>query len=205
MRSDPRQPAGPKLFLLGGVALDGVPPDGADQLVRQSKVVGLLACLALAPSGAFTRRDRLVGLLWPELDQVHARASLRKAIHYARSVLGDEAVVGRGDEELALGETIWCDAIELRSSIDRDRLARAVELYRGDLMPGFYLPECHDFDAWLEEQRSALRETAVAAKPVTGTDSKVGENTGTQAKQISGNNVHDYRDRVQRIGREEPG
>ncbi len=184
MRSDHRQPAGPALFLLGGVALEGVPPEGADQLVRQSKVVGLLACLALAPAGAFTRRDRLVGLLWPELDQGHARASLRKAIHYARSVLGDEALVSRGDEDLALSESIWCDAIELRASIDRDRLARAVELYRGDLMPGFYLPECHDFDAWLEEQRTALRETAVAACWALAQHLEAGQN-GTEASRYA--------------------
>ena len=49
------------------------------------------------------------------------------------------------------------------------------------------------------------RETTVNAKPVTGTDSKVGENNGTQARQISGNNVHSYRDRVERIGRKDSG
>ena len=49
------------------------------------------------------------------------------------------------------------------------------------------------------------RETAIDAKPVTGSDSKVGENNGTQAKQISGNNVHDYRERVQRIGQKGSG
>ena len=43
------------------------------------------------------------------------------------------------------------------------------------------------------------RETAVDAKPVTGNDRKVGENNGTQQRTISGNNVHAYRDRVERI------
>ena len=43
------------------------------------------------------------------------------------------------------------------------------------------------------------RETAVDAKPVTGTDQKVGENNGTQQTSISGNNVGAYRARVQRI------
>jgi hypothetical protein len=48
------------------------------------------------------------------------------------------------------------------------------------------------------------RETAVEARPVTGSDDKVGEVKGTQQTQISGNNVHDYRDRVERVGRKEP-
>jgi serine/threonine-protein kinase len=157
-------PNGPALYLLGGVALRGVPAEDAERLLTQSKVVALLACLALAPEGAFTRRDRLVGLLWPELDQPHARTALRKAIHLARSILGEATIVSRGDEELSLAPgALWCDTAALREAIDRGQLARAVDLYRDELLPGFHLPECHDFDAWLEEQRASLREAAVAA------------------------------------------
>jgi hypothetical protein len=43
------------------------------------------------------------------------------------------------------------------------------------------------------------RETAVEAQPVTGSDEKIGENNGTQAKGISGDNVSAYRTRVERI------
>jgi hypothetical protein len=43
------------------------------------------------------------------------------------------------------------------------------------------------------------RETAVDAKPVTGSDAKVGEVTGTQQTRIDGNNVREYRKRVQRM------
>ncbi|QNH12991.1 hypothetical protein HEP73_02203 [Xanthomonas sp. GW] len=42
------------------------------------------------------------------------------------------------------------------------------------------------------------RETSVEAKPVTGSDSKVGTVTGTQDRYISGSNVRSYRARVQR-------
>ena len=44
------------------------------------------------------------------------------------------------------------------------------------------------------------RETTVDAKPVTGSERKVGEVKGTQQQSISGNNVYDYRERVARIG-----
>ena len=43
------------------------------------------------------------------------------------------------------------------------------------------------------------RETTVDVKPVTGSDSKIGENNGTQERRIRGDNVHDYRERVQRM------
>jgi hypothetical protein len=42
-------------------------------------------------------------------------------------------------------------------------------------------------------------ETTVTAKPVTGSDSRVGEVKGTQQSSISGDNVRAYRTRVQRI------
>lgn len=157
-------PEGPALYLLGGIALQNVAAEQSERLTTQSKVVALLAYLALAAPGAFTRRDRIVGLLWPELDQAHARTALRKAVHHARSVLGEEALSSRGDEELALSpEALWTDVGAMRAAVERGQLARAVELYRGDLMPGFFLNECHDFDAWLENERAALLEEAVAA------------------------------------------
>ena len=43
------------------------------------------------------------------------------------------------------------------------------------------------------------RETTVAAKPVTGTDEKVDEVTGTRETRIRGDNVGAYRDRVSRV------
>jgi hypothetical protein len=42
-------------------------------------------------------------------------------------------------------------------------------------------------------------ETDIKAQPVTGSDRQVGENNGTQQRRISGDNVRDYRERVQRM------
>jgi DNA-binding SARP family transcriptional activator len=154
----------PGFFILGGIELRGVPAEDADRLLTQSKVAALLAYLALSPRGRFQRRDRIVGLLWPELDQQHARTALRKGIHLLRATLGSESVIARGDEELSLApDAVWCDAVALRESTDAGQLALAVDLYRGDLMPGFHLSECVEFDGWLEEQRAAALERVVAA------------------------------------------
>lgn len=46
------------------------------------------------------------------------------------------------------------------------------------------------------------RETAVEAKPVTGSEHKVDEVTGTQETRIRGDNVSAYRTRVQQLGTE---
>src|SRR6187402_3541066 len=42
-------------------------------------------------------------------------------------------------------------------------------------------------------------ETKIDARPVTGTDRKVGEVKGTREKNISGDNVSEYRQRVERM------
>ena len=43
------------------------------------------------------------------------------------------------------------------------------------------------------------RETKVDAKPVTGSEQMIGTNNGTRDRRIPGDNVHEYRQRVQRI------
>jgi serine/threonine-protein kinase len=153
-----------ELCLLGGVELRGAPAGVADSLLAQSKTVAFLAFLALSPDGRFQRRDLLVSLLWPELDQAHARAALRKALFGARASLGFDVIIARGDDELAIAaDKLRCDVVEFESACERGRLAQALELYRGDLMPGFFLPGCLEFERWLEDRRTAARERAVAA------------------------------------------
>jgi DNA-binding SARP family transcriptional activator len=162
MTTDPK-PADFELFLLGGVELRGA-ADGADKLLAQSKAVALLAYLALSPAGRFQRRDTIVGLLWPELDQARARADLRKTVHSIRNLLGAEVIESRGDDELAVpSRKLWCDVVEFTAAADAGRLAYALELYRGELMPGFFLRECVDFERWLESERAAATERFAAA------------------------------------------
>ena len=171
----------PKLFLLGRVEMRGGDAAEAERLLVQPKVVALLAYLALAGApdtpGRFVRRDGLVGLLWPELDQAHARAALRKAIHAIRGALGADAIVSRGDEEVALGEgALWCDAVEFMTAVERGQLVRALELYRGELMPGFHLADCGEFERWLEDQRSSDRDRAAGAAWALAVRSQEGDN-----------------------------
>jgi serine/threonine-protein kinase len=154
-----------ELRLLGATDLAGVPPDTAESLLAQPKRVAMLAYLALAEPRGFHRRDRVVGLLWPELDQERARVSLRRAVYDLRRALGEGVIVGRGDEEIALPrELVWCDAVDADESVDAGRYLRALELYRrGDLLPGFFVLGAGEFEDWLDRTRSALRDKVAAA------------------------------------------
>jgi DNA-binding SARP family transcriptional activator len=166
MATSPRDPtsSGHALYLLGGIEVRGVPAEAADRLLAQSKVVGLLAYLALSPRGRHQRRDLLVGLLWPELDQAHARGALRKAVHAVRGALGEGTLVGRGDEELMLAsDHLSCDAWEFTEDAEAGRFRDALALYRGELMPGFHLSGCVEFGSWLAQERTAAAHGAAAA------------------------------------------
>ena len=48
-----------------------------------------------------------------------------------------------------------------------------------------------------DKSQAFEHETKVDAKPVTGTDVQVGTNNGTRESRIQGNNVREYRQRVQ--------
>jgi hypothetical protein len=50
----------------------------------------------------------------------------------------------------------------------------------------------------IDKSHSFEHETTIDAKPVTGSDTKVDKVTGTRETRIRGDNVHDYRTRVQR-------
>ena len=81
---------------LGTLDLKG--PDGRElySLLAQPKRIALLAYLCIAAPRGFHRRDTLLGLLWPEVDQAHARASLRNALHVLRHTLGETAFTRAG-------------------------------------------------------------------------------------------------------------
>src|SRR5687767_1973831 len=87
-------------------------PDGhsVQSVLAQPKRLALLAVLALAHPHGFVRRDALLPLFWPELDEDRARAALRRAVYFLRQALGKKAIAGRGENELAIGtEVIRCD------------------------------------------------------------------------------------------------
>lgn len=152
-----------RFSLFGSIDLRG--PNGAvTELLVQSKAIALLAYLGVGLAGRFVRRDTVVGLLWPELDQSRARKALRQTVLACRAALGAEAIAGRGDEELALvDDVVWCDVAAFTRAADTGMLAMALDLYRGEVMPGFHLPDCPEFDRWLEEERVHARERAAGA------------------------------------------
>ena len=151
------------LTLFGELELRGSASTNSAHVMAQPKLVALLAYISVFGPGHFVRRDRIVGLLWPELDQTHARGALRRALHAIRAELGG-VVASRGDEELALArDAIWCDVTAFDEALLRGEHAAALALYRDELLPGFHIAGASAFAQWLDGERAERRARAAQA------------------------------------------
>lgn len=153
-----------EFMVLGSVSLTGSDGREVRSVLAQPRRLALLAYLTAATPRGMHRRDSLLPLFWPERDQPHARTALRQAIRVLRGALGNEAIAGRGDEEVGLDfERVWCDVVAFENAIDTGHSREALDLYRGGLLDGFFISDAPEFERWLEAERARLREAAAHA------------------------------------------
>jgi serine/threonine-protein kinase len=129
-------------------------------LLTRPRRLALLAYLATARSGLH-RRDTLLALFWPDLDQEHARAALRQALHVLRAALGRDVVLTRGDDEIGLDASrLWTDVVAFDAAAATDRCTDALELYRGPLLEGFFITGAAEFERWVDDARTKRSRAA---------------------------------------------
>jgi DNA-binding SARP family transcriptional activator/TolB-like protein len=153
-----------RLHALGTVELRRA--DGADvvSVTAQPKRLALLVYLAVARPRGFHRRDTLIGLFWPESTEERARSALAQALYFLRRSLGSDVIISRGSDEVGVSaDRLWCDAAAVYDALNEDRVENALELYRGDLLAGLYLPGARGFEEWLERERANLRRAVLDA------------------------------------------
>lgn len=143
-----------QLSVLGGVELrrDGQPVTGRP---AQRHQIALLAYLAASP-GCTASRDKLIGVLWPEMDSTRARHRLSVAIHALRSGLGEECVTRAGDGVTLNRALVSTDHGDFLDAVEAGRLEAAVGLYAGPFMDGFFLSEAIEYDPWMDGERERL-------------------------------------------------
>src|SRR3989442_1143245 len=153
-----------ELRMLGRLSVTGADGREAQTLLGQPRRFALLAYLAAATPFGFHRRDTLLALFWPELDQGHARTALRQALRVLRTSLGSGVLVNRGDEDVGLDfGQVWSDVAAIERAIDAGAWLEATDLYRGPLLEGFFISDGPEFERWLESERARLREAAARA------------------------------------------
>ena len=169
-----------RLRMLGTVDLKDSQGREIQPVLRRAKLLALLGYLAAARPAGLHRRDTLIALLWPELDNAHARNSLRQAVHALRAALGRDAVVARGEEEIGLSEqALSCDAREFWTALDAGHAEQALELFRGALLEGLHVSDAPEFERWLDSEREQLRRRASeAAEHLAQQAATAGNSTG---------------------------
>jgi DNA-binding SARP family transcriptional activator/TolB-like protein/Flp pilus assembly protein TadD len=129
--------------------------------MRQPKRLALLAYLAVARPHGLQRRDKVISIFWPELDDRHARNALSQALHVLRASLGDGAIVTRGEDEIGICEPlVTSDVTAFERAVDTVQLEAAFGLYRGDFLDGLNISGAPEFERWLDAERQRLRERA---------------------------------------------
>lgn len=147
--------------------------------LESDKVRALLARLALEPERAF-RREALSALLWPEAAPAQAAQNLRQALYNLRRALGEAFLLTTPQTvQFNAAADVTVDALTWRRLWSEtqthrhrrretcppclERLAKAVSLYRGDLLAGFALQDSAEFDDWLAVERERLHVQALDA------------------------------------------
>jgi DNA-binding SARP family transcriptional activator len=132
-----------------------------DATWHRRKPAALIKLLGLAP-GHRLHRERLIDLLWPDLDPVAGGANLRKTLHHARRAIvalaGAPVIASDADLVWLPRDGLWVDVEAFRAAVDAARRTRDVEEYRRalDLYREGLLPEdC--YEAWADQPREELR------------------------------------------------
>lgn len=144
--------------------------DGTPVELRRRKVIALLAYLAVTQQRH--SRDRLAELLYERSERERAGANLRHVLTLLRRAIGSERIgSNRHYVWLEHPDAVGVDVVEFRRLV---RLAtrephqahdagvptvleRAVELYHGEFLSGFFLSDAVAFEQWQASTEEDLR------------------------------------------------
>jgi TolB-like protein len=162
LRGEGKSVASLNIRLLGGFEAHFASGEPVAPIGRKAQA--LLAYLALAP-GTPHAREKLTALLWSDRGETQARSSLRQALSELRKALAgaDPPPLETNGEAVALAAgavVVDADVLErLIAGGERPSIESAVDLYRGDLLDGFTVPD-PAFEDWLRGERQRWRERA---------------------------------------------
>lgn len=133
--------------------------------VNTARLQSLLTYLVLHRN-APQLRQHLAFLLWPDSSEPQARTNLRQLLHLLRRALPEADAFVRADVHsiqwrtnapftLDVAEFEWL-LVQAAREPSPETYQQAVELYRGDLLPGCY-------DEWLIPERERLRQSFISA------------------------------------------
>ena len=164
-----------RLRTFGSVVLerDGTPLGGRH---TQRRRLALLTILAIARNAPVSR-DRVLALLWPDRDDGRGRHALAQLLYELRRDMGGEFSNG-GGEDLSLDpEQFASDVGEFEAALEAHAFDRAIALYTGPFLDGFYVADAPEFERWAEAQRAGLAGEYLRALEQLATDAELRRDT----------------------------
>src|SRR5687767_11614274 len=132
-----------RLLLFGGATLEGDRGPIAGRSAQRRRL-GLLAILAA--SSRPVSRDKLIGYLWEESDTDKARRLLSESVYVIRKSLGEDALLSSGNDLRLNPEVVSSDLAEFAALLQAGDDERAIALYAGPLLDGFFISDAHEFE-----------------------------------------------------------
>lgn len=150
-----------KLRTFGGVfiARGGEPLGGA---AAQRRLLALLAVLSASGESGVSR-DRLLGLLWPDVGAERARHALTQALYNARRAVGCDDLFVAGSDIRINPERLTSDVGEFTDAVARGDHAAAATLYEGPFLDGLFVTGATEFEQWTSAQRMRFAADAASA------------------------------------------
>ena len=121
-------------------------------------------------------REVLADLLWDDRSQRRALSNLRVVLSNLRKQFDPYFAINRDAVALNPEAGFWLDAAEFEQSLipiqksgrfttssEAALVERAMQLYRGEFLQGFYVRESRGFDEWMVRERERLHRLAVGA------------------------------------------
>jgi len=118
----------------------------------------------LAAQEAELTREKLLTFFWPDHERSAAQAILRTMIYDLRKKLGD--AFQADDQTIALTPETFIDVGVFSTALgspadDPGKLRDALDLYKGDFLEGFSLPDSPQFDDWTASERERYQMMAM--------------------------------------------
>ena len=158
-----------RLTTFGGVLLrqDGEPHVGAASQRRRLALLVLVAAAGARP----VSRDKLLGILWPDVSEERARHALRQALHALQQAIGtDDLFIGTTALQLNPA-VITSDLQEIEEAAEANAHQRVVALYKGPFLDGFVVSDAPEFEHWADAQRARYAQLHTAALEALATES----------------------------------
>ena len=149
-----------RLQALGGLALFSATQELGGAALQKRRLA-LLAALAVNGTRGMSR-DKLLALLWPDVDDAHGRQALSQSLYALRKDTGVDVVVGT--DVLRLNPAVLTsDLADFEMAISRRRTHDAAALYVGPFLDGVHISGSDEFDRWADLERMRLARVAERA------------------------------------------